>query len=159
MDWNPPHPPTTQTFNCQYLSHFSTNWAEIFSGNPLVDDSNIQTTKKFKLQLDASIRNFVSHFFLSPIMSETFPHITQNISPYHQKAPFFLKFWFLTANISAISQPIELKFFFGNPPVGNSNVKTTKNFKLQLGVSIASFVGHCQYLSYFSTNWAEKFFW
>ena len=98
-------------FKCQYLNHFSTNWAEIFSGNPLVDDSNIQTTKKFKLQLDASIRNFVSHFFLSPIMSETFPHITQNISPYHQKAPFFLKFWFLTANISAISQPIELNFF------------------------------------------------
>ena len=27
--------------------------------------------KKFKLQQDASIRNFVSHFFLSPIMSET----------------------------------------------------------------------------------------
>ena len=34
-----------------------------FSGNPLVDDRNIQNTKKFKLQLDASVRNFVSQFF------------------------------------------------------------------------------------------------
>ena len=50
------------------------------------------------------------------------------------------------------------EFFFGNPPVGNSNVKTTKNFKIQLAATIASFVGHCQYLSHFSTNWAEIFF-
>ena len=58
----------------------------------------------------------------------------------------------LTANISAISQPIELNFF-GNPPVGNSNVKPTKDFKLQVGASISiSFVGHCQYLSHFSNN-------
>ena len=71
-----PTPLTTQTFNCQYLSHFSTNWAEIF---------------------------------------------------------------------------------FGDPPVGFSNVKTTKNFKLLLGASTASFVGHCQHLSHFPTNWAEIF--
>ena len=45
----------------------------------------------------------------------------------------------------------------GNPPGGNSNVKTTKSFKLHQGASIPTFVGHCQYLSPFSTNWAEFF--
>ena len=117
------HPTPPQTFNCQYLSHFSTNWAEIFFGNPPVGNSNVKTTKNFKLQVGASIASFVGH-------CQYFSH--------------FSTIW--------------AEFFFGNTPVGNSNVKTTKNFKHQLGASIASFVGHCQYLSHFSTNWAEMFF-
>ena len=54
MDWNPPTtPPTTppQTFNCQYLSHFSTNWAEIFFGNPLEGISNDQTEEQAGAEL------------------------------------------------------------------------------------------------------------
>ena len=53
MDWNPPthHHPTTQTFNCQYLSHFSTNWAEIFFGNPLEGISNDQTEEQAGAEL------------------------------------------------------------------------------------------------------------
>ena len=37
------------------------------------------------------------------------------------------------------------------------DVKATKNEKLKLGASILSFVGHCQYLSHFSTNCADFF--
>ena len=52
MDWNPPTThPTTQTFNCQYLSHFSTNWAEIFFGNPLEGISNDQTEEQAGAEL------------------------------------------------------------------------------------------------------------
>ena len=49
----PPHHPTTppQTFNCQYLSHFSTNWAEIFFGNPLEGISNDQTEEQAGAEL------------------------------------------------------------------------------------------------------------
>ena len=38
-----------------------------------------------------------------------------------------------TANISAISQRIELKFFFGNPPVGISNDQTEEQAGAELG--------------------------
>ena len=50
----PHHHPTTtppQTFNCQYLSHFSTNWAEIFFGNPLEGISNDQTEEQAGAEL------------------------------------------------------------------------------------------------------------
>ena len=54
MDWNPPTTTTTtppQTFNCQYLIHFSTNWAEIFFGNPPVGISNDQTEEQAGAEL------------------------------------------------------------------------------------------------------------
>ena len=47
--------------HCQYLSHFSTIWAEIFFGNTLVGNSNVNTTKNFKLQPWASIASFLGH--------------------------------------------------------------------------------------------------
>ena len=74
----------TQTFNCQYLSHLLTNWPDIFSGNPLVDDGNIQTTKKFKLQLDAFIPTLSVSLYVT--------NNVWNISPYHQKFHFFFFF-------------------------------------------------------------------
>ena len=118
---HPTPPPNTQTFNCEYFSHLSTDWPEIFFRNPPGDDSNPQTTKK-KLQLRASLASFG-----------------------------------VTANISAIFQPIELNFFEYALVEGNCNVQNTEKFKLQLEASIPSFFGQCQYLSHFSTNWAEFF--
>ena len=51
MDWNQPTTPPPQTFNCQYLSHFSTDWAEIFFGNPPVGISNDQTEEQAGAEL------------------------------------------------------------------------------------------------------------
>ena len=54
MHWNPPPPPpphpTTQTFNCQYLSHFSTDSAEILLDCSLGGEDQVYRVKTVTLQ-------------------------------------------------------------------------------------------------------------